>query len=293
MLTTRAQLATATAAEQRVRSRDGVTLCARRTGAPDAPAIVVLHGLTGTRDSVLFGSTLLERGGFSVITYDARGHGASTAPVRPDRYGYPALTADLFAVLDAFEVDRCVLAGASLGCHTAIRLALEQPERLCGLAAITPAFDPSTYPDPTAIRRADRTASALRSAGVEGFLAEMRLPASAAPTFAGFFYAGLRRAMLRHRDLGAVADAIETVWRSQPFERLADLEAIQVPTIVVGSRELDVLHPLELAQAYAAALRADRFAVEPPGATPLAWRPGRLARLVLGLARDVYDVEPA
>jgi len=38
-------------------------------------AIVGLHGLSATRRYVLMGSRTLERSGYRVILYDARGHG--------------------------------------------------------------------------------------------------------------------------------------------------------------------------------------------------------------------------
>ena len=42
-------------------------------------------------------------------------------------YDYDALAADLLAVLDDRGIDRAVLAGASMGAHTAVRFALEHP----------------------------------------------------------------------------------------------------------------------------------------------------------------------
>ena len=108
-----------------------------------AAAIVLLHGLTGTRRYVVMGSRVLERSGHRVLSYDARGHGRSTAA--PDRaYGYEHLAADLRAVLDEAGVQQAVLAGASMGAHTAVRFALEHPERVSALALITPAYEPSS-----------------------------------------------------------------------------------------------------------------------------------------------------
>ena len=79
------------------------------------------------------GSRALERDGHRVITYDARGHGASTPAPDPDAYDYDDLVSDLQAVLDDRGLDRAVLAGASMGAHTALRLALDAPERVAGL----------------------------------------------------------------------------------------------------------------------------------------------------------------
>jgi pimeloyl-ACP methyl ester carboxylesterase len=54
---------------------DGTRLAGERAG--EGQAIVLLHGLTATRRYVVMGSRLLERSGFTVIAYDARGHGQS------------------------------------------------------------------------------------------------------------------------------------------------------------------------------------------------------------------------
>ncbi len=135
--------------------------------------IVLLHGLTATRRYVVMGSRTLERSGHRVIVYDARGHGRSSpAPGRTD-YGYEQLADDLEALLDELNVERAILAGASMGAHTAVRFALARPERVAGLALITPSFDPSASADREALARWDALASGLQrrgSGGVRGGL---------------------------------------------------------------------------------------------------------------------------
>src|SRR5689334_17457850 len=77
--------------------------------------VVLLHGLTATRRYVVMGSRSLERSGHNVIAYDARGHGRSSPAPVPDAYSYDDLGRDLIAVLDDREIERAVLAGASMG----------------------------------------------------------------------------------------------------------------------------------------------------------------------------------
>src|SRR5947208_6206043 len=105
----------------------------------DGPAVVLLHGLTATRRYVVMGSNTLERAGHRVVAYDARGHGESD-PAQP--YDYPALATDLAGLLDERGIARAVLAGASMGAHTALRFALERPVRVGGRVVITPASPP-------------------------------------------------------------------------------------------------------------------------------------------------------
>ena len=146
---------------------DGVTLSGEAAGS--GPPIVLLHGLTATRRYVVMGSRTLERSGHRVLSYDARGHGRSTpAPDRGD-YGYEHLAADLEAVLDALGIARAVLAGASMGAHTALRLALRRPERVAALGLITPSFDPARPRTPAEFDGLGRTgagAATGRSRGV-------------------------------------------------------------------------------------------------------------------------------
>src|ERR1700747_1629816 len=108
-------------------SSDGPKLAVDETG--EGTPVVLLHGLTATRRYVVMGSRALERSGHRVIAYDARGHGASSPALARADYGYELLASDLLAVLDALELDRAVLVGASMGAHTAVRLALTNPER--------------------------------------------------------------------------------------------------------------------------------------------------------------------
>ena len=121
--------------------RAGVELAVETAGDPDSPAppLVLAHGLSATRRYVVHGSKLLQRSGYHVVSYDARGHGESNPA--PDRtaYAYSDLVADLGRLLDQLELERVVLAGASMGAATTLAFALEQPERVAALVQITPA----------------------------------------------------------------------------------------------------------------------------------------------------------
>ncbi len=122
----------------------GTALSATISG--EGHPVVLLHGLTATRRYVVMGSRTLERSGHRVLAYDARGHGRS-APAADGRYDYARLSEDLLAVIDSAGFERVTLAGASMGAHTAVRLALAHPERVAALCLITPAFDPSAPAD--------------------------------------------------------------------------------------------------------------------------------------------------
>ncbi len=68
------------------------------------------------------------------ITYDHRGTGATRS--RAPAITFDLLVRDLFRVLDARGVERCVIAGESMGAMVAIAAALEQPSRFDGLVIV-------------------------------------------------------------------------------------------------------------------------------------------------------------
>ena len=266
---------------ERIVERDGVELAVEEAGPADGIPVVLLHGLTATRRYVVMGSKALERGGHRVISYDARGHGRSS-PARA--YRYEDLAGDLLAVMDACGMERAVLAGASMGAHTLLRVALEAPERVRGLVAITPAFEPDV---PANLERWDDLAHGLRSGGIEGFVAAYRVEDEVPEAWVETVKTVLRQRMTQHAHLDAVADALQQVPRSQPFDALSALGEIDAPAVVVASRdEADPGHPLAVGEAYAAVIPGARLVVEEPGRSPLAWQGGQLSRVIAELAAE-------
>jgi len=264
----------------------GVTLAAADDG--DGIPVVLAHGLTAGRRYVVMGSRALQRSGHRVIAYDARGHGDSSPAPAPQSYGYVELAADLVAVLDEIGIDRAVLAGASMGAHTALRLALELPERVAGIVVITPGYDPVERDDTQGLARWDALADGLRSGGIEGFVSACeleRIPAAWRDTVKTV----LRQRMARHAHLDAVADALHVAPRSRPFDDLHALEQIECPAVVVASRdEADPGHPIALGETYAELLPRGHLVVEEEGHSPLAWQGGQLSKVIAQLARAAW-----
>jgi pimeloyl-ACP methyl ester carboxylesterase len=255
----------------------------------EGPTVVLLHGLSATRRYVVMGSRTLERSGQRVIAYDARGHGRST-PAPGRAYGYEHLAGDLAALLDEAGVRRALLAGASMGAHTALRFALANPERVAALALITPAFEPDRPSTPQELSRWDALAAGLRAGGVEGFVAAYDLQ-SLPESWRETVETVLRQRMLAHEHPAAVADALEVVPRSRPFEDFAELTSISVPTVVIASRdEADPGHPLAVGERYAQLIPGAELVVEdagPPPRSPIAWQGGQLSKVLLELAARV------
>ena len=263
----------------------GVSLSAEEGG--EGIPIVLLHGLTATRRYVVMGSRSLERSGHRVVAYDARGHGHSSPAPQPSAYGYPELGHDVVAVLDALGVGRAVLAGASMGAHTGLWLALNAPERVAGLVVITPAFDPHTNDEPGRLAHWDGLAEGLRSAGIDGFLAAYdfdRVPEQWRETVRKV----ISQRLSLHERPDAVADALRAVPRSHPFAELGDLAAIEVPVAVVASAdEADPEHPQAVGEAYAGVIPGARLITDEPGRSPIAWQGSQLSKVIAELAAEV------
>jgi pimeloyl-ACP methyl ester carboxylesterase len=250
--------------------------------------VVLLHGLTATHRYVVMGSTALQRAGHDVLAYDARGHGASDPAPSPEAYEYADLAADLVAVLDEAGMERAVLAGASMGAHTAVRVALEQPGRVAGLVIVTPAYDPESWPGDLA--RWDALSDGLRTGGVEGFVAAYDDPDRPTPEkWRSTLETVLRQRLGAHEHQGALADALKVVPRSRPFAAREDLRALAVPTVVVADRdEPDPGHPLAVGELYASLIPGARLVVEEEGSSPIAWQGGQLSKVIAGVAAEAF-----
>jgi pimeloyl-ACP methyl ester carboxylesterase len=252
---------------------------------------VLLHGLTATRRYVVMGSRSLERSGHRVLAYDARGHGKSSPAPDPDAYDYDDLVEDLRAVLDDRGIDRAVLAGASMGAHTALRLALDDPERVAGLVLATPAYDPEEDRE-EGLKRWDALSEGLRTGGVDGFVeayGDPQVPEQWKATIDKV----LRQRLSAHEHPDAVADALHAVPRSRAFEAWSDLEGLDVPTVVVASRDdADPGHPYAIGERYAEAIPGAELRSEEPGSSPLAWQGGQLSKVISELAERAGAAGP-
>lgn len=107
---------------------NGLALHYTEWGAPDAPPIVLLHGITGHARVWDTLARALE-GGFRVLALDQRGHGDSEAPADAD-YRIGAMAGDLAAFVDALGLGRFALLGHSMGGRVAIVHTARHPQRV-------------------------------------------------------------------------------------------------------------------------------------------------------------------
>jgi pimeloyl-ACP methyl ester carboxylesterase len=268
----------------------GDGLAIRGEVAGEGPPVILCHGLTATRRSVIHGSRALERAGHMVVSYDARGHGESDPAPPGHGYVYPELVGDLDSVVSTTSGDgHYVLAGHSMGAHTAVAHALTRPERLAGLVLIGPVYvAPASGEE---LDYWDGLSAALEQGGVDGFVERIGRLQATDPAWRESVLRFTRERMLRHRDLGAVAEALRQVPRSQPFEALDELEGLSVPALVVASQDdSDPGHPRAVAEAYAERIPHARLVGEEAGESPLAWQGGRLSREIAAFCADLDGI---
>jgi pimeloyl-ACP methyl ester carboxylesterase len=245
--------------------------------AGEGPPVVLLHGLSATRRHVVQGSRHLIRHGYRLIAYDARGHGASDpAP----RYEYADLVGDLAAVLDRLELERAALVGSSMGAATAMAFALDHPDRVPALVQITPAYTGHARTGDVAEESWERMAAALERGGVDAFVGAAQ-PDGIPERWREVAREATRQRMERHEHPRAVAQALREVPRSLAWEGLEPLERLDLPVLIVGSRdEADRLHPLAVAREYERRLPRAELVVEDAGSSPLAWQGARLSGVI-------------
>ena len=105
---------------------DGARLYYELTGPAEAPVIVQFGGgLFGRHNFGLVNDGFRER--FRLLSFDARGYGASSTP--RERYTIEGWAADGAALLDAVGLERAYVHGTSMGGMIAIVFAGKYPQR--------------------------------------------------------------------------------------------------------------------------------------------------------------------
>jgi 3-oxoadipate enol-lactonase len=261
----------------------------RGESAGEGPPLVLCHGITATRRYVVHGSKALQRSGYNVITYDARGHGESDPAPVGEGYGYPRMVDDLERVVAAqVGEERVVLGGHSMGAHTAVAYALRHPHRVAALIVIGPVYTGEIKE--SSLEYWDGLAAALEGGGVEGFVGYIARNQGIDHRWSDSVLRFTRERMLLQRHPEALVEALRALPRSRPFGSLAELGALEVPALVVASNDdADPGHPFEAAAAYAEALPGARLVSEGEGESPLAWQGGKLSRAIAEFYADALS----
>ena len=103
----------------------------------EGPDVLLLHGLGATKSSFFDTAAALSKR-YTVHALDLPGFGGSSKPATAP-YGAPYAARAVIGVMDALGIDRAHLVGNSMGGRVAIEVGLQRPDRVGGIALLSPA----------------------------------------------------------------------------------------------------------------------------------------------------------
>lgn len=141
------------------------------TIAQDAPALVLLHGFTG---SAISWGTLLDDFailGMRIIALDMLGHGQSDAPDDPQRYSMQYCQSDIISVLQTLGIKRgeAILLGYSMGGRIALYCAFSGYFRALILESASPGLATSAEREQRRVSD-EALADRIKHEGIETFV---------------------------------------------------------------------------------------------------------------------------
>lgn len=217
------------------------------------PCVTLCHSLA--TDLTLWDELAAELGKkFTVLRYDARGHGQTSAP--EGSYNFPQLVDDLVGLLDVLKIGRTHFVGLSMGGMLGQHFALAHPDRLDRLAIVSS----TSHVPPEARALWDERIAIARAQGMQAHVES---------TLARWFTAPYRAAhpevMAR---IGALVAATPVAgfagWGAAicTLDLTEKLGAIKAPTLVMVGAE-DAGTPPAASRAIAAAIPGARLEIIP------------------------------
>lgn len=202
------------------------------------------------------------------VAFDHRGAGASTFPasaITPD-----ALVDDVFRVLDAAGIDRCVIAGESMGCLVVEQAVLRDPSRFLGLVLVGGPVRGALNPE----RHAEMEATAARIRGDWPAYVDAFVSACLPEPDAGPLHRWGVGTLLPAGPEAGVAMFASHLDVSPPLEQIA------VPTLVLHG-SADAIVPVANGEAAAARIPdAELVVLEGVGHVPPLTRPHEVAEAI-------------
>ncbi|MEX2599446.1 MAG: 2-succinyl-6-hydroxy-2,4-cyclohexadiene-1-carboxylate synthase [Dehalococcoidia bacterium] len=215
---------------------DGNALAVQRWG--QGPAIVALHGFTGT--SATWEPLAETLGpGYELVGIDIIGHGESDAPGDVGLYTMARFVSALSELLDRLGLERVCWLGYSMGARIALRAALDLPERTWGLV-----LESGTPGLPSETERAERVAAdealaqRIEAEGIERFVDYWET----LPLWAGDWRISdaqrqrLRESRLAQRPLG-LANSLRGMGTGAQEPLHDRLGEIRVPALIMAGEE--------------------------------------------------------
>ena len=202
--------------------REGLTLPYAEAGYPSGTPVVFAHGLA---DSWWSFEPLLRRLPASLHGYapTQRGHGDADRP--PEGYTPDDFAADLVAFLDAADIPRTILVGASSGGVPARLVAGSHPDRIAGLVLLGV---PGTLADKPAAAETREAAEGLADPVPRAFVEDFMAGTAARPIARGFIETMVEESLKLPAQVW-----METVSGLLDTDLGATLGGILVPTLVI------------------------------------------------------------
>ena len=187
------------------------------------PPVVCVHGAGGSH--LDWPAELRRLPGIRVIVFDLPGHGESEGEGQTDTLGYAYAVR---AVMDVLGLERAVILGHSMGGAVALQMALHMPERVIGLVLIATG---SKLPvDPALPQRI------------------LDAPGETVEWILDWAWGILASEDMRRVARTRLLDQQPAVLRAdylacQSFDVRDDLDAIEVPTLVIGASDDRMVPP--------------------------------------------------
>jgi pimeloyl-ACP methyl ester carboxylesterase len=220
----------------------GARIAYEQAGA--GPELIWGHGLSQTRaDESVLGLVDWARIPARVTRYDARGHGESETTPDLGGYSWAELAADQLALAEHLDIGAYVVAGASMGCGTALHVAVQAPERVRALVLAIP---PTAWE--TRAAQADlwaQSAALIESDGVEAVIAARALLDPPDPFRDDPDYRERGAAATRRWDPTRLAHVMRGA-AGADFPPRDELATISAPTLILAWTG-DPVHPIATA----------------------------------------------
>ncbi len=214
------------------------------------PVLVFTHGLSG--DSADMRDLLGEPKGYSLLLWDARGHGRTEPTGVPQGFSFAQFASDLRGLMSHLGIERAVVGGVSMGAGVSVRLALDWPDLVRGLVLVRPAWLNEGFPE--ALRPCKRMGELLAQYGPdEGRrrfeqTAEYKTICQTHPVAAKLLGEQFTKALAAERNI-----RLQSMPLDCPIRNWDEVVEIKVPSMVIGSKN-DFTHPFAYAAEWAGRL---------------------------------------
>lgn len=208
----------------------------------DGYPFIFLHGLGGDVRQTM--GLMQPTEGIRRISMDFRGHGKTIDFGKPENFSFDRFSKDVLSLADHFGLEQFYLGGISTGAGTALRFALDYPERVSKLVLSRPAWEDKPQTDD--IQEAFR---AVHNILHDESIKDKKKAYKATPIYQKMNglanYAGTT--LLSQFDYPFAKETSEKLVRIPadcPNNDRNEWETIEIPTLVLASKQ-DPIHPFD------------------------------------------------